>query len=119
MVKIDDAYPWPENGILALASCNRCYDLRQDLIKATDNIRNACIWLTQHPDMPAEKREYAAKRLEKWTRDYAETIAAQNNASTVVWSEEMAELLMQKPDKWYECLRIYRRSVREQVQSTL
>ena len=114
VVQVDDGYTGPLDGLLAMATCNRCYDLRDKREKATENIKNACLWLTQHPEASKEKLEQARIKLEKWTRDYAEVMMAYNNSTTLVWSPEFAQNLMQQPDKWYEQLRFYRQTVREQ-----
>lgn len=114
VVRIDDEYLGSDEGVLKMATCNRCYDLRNDCENAEDNIANACRWLIQHPKISPEKLLAARKKLEGWTRDYAEAVAAMENSTKVIWSEEFAKNLMERPDKWHEQLKFYRQVFREQ-----
>ncbi len=117
VVQVDNDYFGTLDTLLAMATCNPCYDLRQKHRKATENIESACLWLTQHPNAPKEKLDVARKQLEKWTKQYAEAVMAFNHSNTLIWSEEFAQNLMNNPDKWYEQLRFYRNAVREQIRS--
>lgn len=116
VLKVDDDYPWPIEELLPLAACNRCYDIHDRFKKAEANIRNVCLWLSQNQELTPEKRQEGQKRLEKWTKEYAEAIQQLNNADRVVWSEEFAQNLMKQPDKWYETLGFYRDNVEQYAQ---
>lgn len=116
VVQIDNDYFGPLDNLLAMATCNRCYDLREKHLKATANIESGCNFLVQHPEASEKELEKARKHLEKWTKEYADAIRQFNHSDKLVWSEDFAQNLMQQPDKWYEQLRFYRQSVREQIQ---
>jgi len=115
VVQVDNDYFGPLDTLLAMATCNRCYDLREKHLKATANIESNCTWLVQHPKAGSEKLMKVQKNLERWTKQYAEAISAFNNSNKVIWSEDFAKTLMKKPDKWYEALRFYRTTAREQL----
>lgn len=114
VVQVDDDYHEPLDGFLAMATCNRCYDLREKHLKATANIESGCNFLLHHPEATEKERSSARKHLERWTKEYAEAIAAFNHSTKIIWSEEFAKNLMERPDKWHEQLKFYRQVFREQ-----
>jgi len=115
VVQVDNDYFGPLDTLLAMATCNRCYDLREKHLKATANIESGCNFLVQHPEASQKELEKTKKHLEKWTKQYAEAISAFNNSSRVIWHEDFVRNLMETPDKWYEALRFYRTTAREQL----
>lgn len=116
VLKVDDDYPWPIEELLPLAACNRCYDAHDKFKKAEANIKNICLWLIQTEKPAPEKLSATQKKLENWTRSYAEAMQQLNNADRVVWSEEFAQNLMEQPDKWHDTLEFYRDRVQQYAQ---
>lgn len=115
VVQVDNEYFGQIDRLLEMATCNRCFDLREKHLKSTANIEAGCNFLVQHPEASEKELEKAKKHLEYWTKQYADAIRQFNHSDKVVWSADFAQVLMDKPDQWYEALRIYRQSVREQV----
>lgn len=116
VVQIDDDYFGNLEPLLAMATCNHCYDLRDKHLRATKNIQNLCTWLVQHPKANHDARKEVQNEMEHWTKEYAQAIQQFNHASKVVWSTDFAQILMDKPENWYEALRVYRQQVREHAQ---
>lgn len=112
-VEIDNDYFGNLEPLLAMATCNKCYDLRDKHLRSVANIESRCTYLVQNPDIKADERKKVYQKLAYWTKQYAEAVAAFNHSAKIVWSEEFAQILMDKPENWYEALRIYRHNVRE------
>lgn len=115
VVKVADDYPWPTEDLLKLATCNRCYDMRERRESATRRVKSNCEWVIQHPKATHEQLNRAKTNLETATKDYAIVIAEYYGSKTLVWSEMFAENLMENPIKWYEQLNFYRKAIREQL----
>lgn len=115
VVKISDDYPWPIDDLLKIATCNRCYDMRERRDRAIEAVKNTCEWLVQRPKPTADELKTARSSLEKATKAYAMITAEYYGSKVLVWSEQFAKNLMDNPDKWYEQLKFYRSAIREQI----
>lgn len=113
-VEVDDAYE--ELGdpfkLLKLATCNRCYDLRTEREAIFTNIGSCCQLLIVNPTNK-DLRIKSRKLLVILTRKYAELVSKFHRSNHMLWSEEFADMILDKPDKWFKCLDLYREQARQ------
>jgi hypothetical protein len=106
-----------------LLVCNPCFDLRSKFTSARDKIFRACnaiiraeqVGLTED-DMGTVRRRCRAALIPA-TRQYADALREYKKLSTLVWSEDFVQNLMQKPEAAAQQLRFYRDSLSAYVKN--
>ena len=101
-LEIDNEYePLKDpQGIIPLASCNRCADLRVRKRKIEEVIKRACAAMAANPQMAETQRTANRETLISTTKAYTRLIADWIQSRTPFWSEDCVDLLMDKPAHW-------------------
>lgn len=107
------------NVFLSCVCCDRCFDLREDRNRVTGKLQAICQWLLAidatrlEPAAKKLKRDKARERLTYWTRQYAEWFSRFHGVpSHVIWSDDFAQLILEKPEKVDQVLGQYRSHAR-------
>lgn len=104
-------------GLIKMATCNRCHDLKSKRDECHERIQRACAVLisagSNRKNVEAKLREV----LQRLTRRYAEVVAEFHNAQTIYWNPAFAELLMDHPDRWHSILGRFRLDCRRDYKS--
>lgn len=123
-VTVDDYYA--EMGdpykLLAKASCNTCADVRQLRRVLEDRIsRQATAFAAMHRPSEAAKG-LARKNLTRLCEAYAKMIARWHRTEGMAFDEEVVNTMLDRPDKWAECLsglwRMFKQWQRDKGQET-
>lgn len=92
-----------------MATCNSCYDMRDERLRYEQYTVNWCNRLLCAPKKNRDQHvQDIREALFKCTRKYAEIVARINRSSRVFWDDELVNLLMDKPEKSGDILRHYR-----------
>jgi hypothetical protein len=114
-IEVDDDYAalGDPNGLLPLACCNPCADIRNDRRRIETAIARVCAAVSSLSRSEEREREIARGALVKLTKAYAEMIARWHHVSGGAWDEEGVSLLMDKPRHWPQIIGIYWQMFRE------
>lgn len=100
--------------LLPLATCNRCYDLRDRRIRAESSIERQCyaLAIVKRPvsDMVAKftvSLTAATQAYVRWFCDFHNLTPWQN-----CWSEDFVRMLIERPRNWHQILQNYRKQFR-------
>lgn len=117
-VEVDDSYG--EHGdpfkLLPMATCNRCFDLRETRIRIESQVARASRMLIMQPKMDASIRNKIRDSLRIATQAYARYVADLNNSKVMAWNEDFVDLIMEKPDRSLTALTLYRNNRTKEIQ---
>lgn len=98
--------------LLPFASCNRCGDYFRSRRTLTEHMQRIATLLEQN----TMTKEKAMGILVALTRSFANAFSKFHRSKTVVFSDEFARLIVDRPDKLMAILRGYREQAKAQFQ---
>ncbi len=116
-VEIDDTYDTIGDPLklLPMATCNRCYDLRDRANKLHREFAAVCAKIEAYSGAIADRaRAEFYATMESLTKAYADWIADFYARREIVWDPAFPQLLCEQPAKWIQILRNFRESYRKQ-----
>lgn len=101
--------------LMLLATCNRCYDLRNRRETIHAGFAVACGALACLRTPIADKHRAAlALTVEALTKQYANYVSDFYRRQELVWDSDFTAMVIENPAKWPVILRNYRESYRKQ-----
>lgn len=95
-----------------MLACNPCADARRKKNDSENEIISQCFGYSRlNADSKGKSVANLRQKLLLLTRAYAEGIAYIDNLKEVMWTEDFADLLIQKPDRASAILHEYRRKL--------
>lgn len=114
-LEIDDSYYSLKDplGIIQMACCNRCADLRIKRRSLEDKIQKTVFPLIVKGNKATdEERMLCRQILIELTKKYTALIAEWLNASTPWWDQSIVDSIMEMPNLWnsfiVQCWKMYR-----------
>ena len=103
-LEIDDSYDSVADPfkLLPLATCNRCFDLRERQKRIADRLSNFIGLLLEKPSV--KSRNAIRPKLVSATRDYCDVLLTKYGKSANIWDEAMVDALMDQPEKFKDVI---------------
>lgn len=115
VIQVADDYVGDPLKILPMATCNRCYDLRERRIRLEEALFKTCYGLVANPKAKDSVRGAIHATLVELTKKYSQWFGEANNLSGHLWEEQFVDMLMAKPNETSRVLSEYRRVFSEAV----
>lgn len=113
VLSIDDSYSDMGDALklLPMATCNPCFDNREQRRKFGTEIEKSCWQLhslaTSKNPKAKTIRPQIREALEASTRGYAKAFAQFHHSTSALWDGQFVEMLMEKPSQWRKTINLY------------
>ena len=102
VLEIDDDYAevGDPNNLIPMATCNKCFDIREDILKYQKFILNWCSRVMTVPQKGRQQKlETCRQAIYSSSKKFCAAVARSHNANSDLWSVDIVDLLVDNPDR--------------------
>lgn len=119
-VQVDEDCPqaWIDT-LIPLLTCNRCHDHKVQTSDLTEKIGRAVSLFVQSKGRSDAKEVHAKihDALCNLTRQYSQVLASFYLSTAMIWDVEFVNIILEKPEQWFNALRNYSAFVKKELRN--
>lgn len=101
--------------LVPLATCDRCYDLRETRLRQENAIMKGCRMLVEGKNISDDRREKINQGIRVLCKSLASTLTMTAGNGMSFWDESFPQQLLENPGDAWTILRTFKKTVLEAV----